>query len=929
MEHIIDRESDIAFLTETWLHSDNNSITAEIKTYGYQLLHNRRKDRLKDRGGGVGILVKSTLTAKQLPAKHFSSFEHTIVKIPLVNKKIMFLISVYRLQFVATSTFIEEFTDLLDLFAVSNENLIIAGDINIHVETETIYAKNFKELIDLYGLRQHINVPTHVKGHTLDLVITPNKKSYLKDINITELDLSHHFLIDFTIIAEPNIRQVKTITYRCLKKVDIVTFNNDVKDNLSAVIPTDEMAIKTSSYNSVLTEIINRHAPVKTRKIKVVPEAPWFDAEYANLRKLRRRAEKKYRRTGLENDKITYITLRKQAITTSFDKKKSFVINKLEQGNSCKTLYAVVNNLIDSKKEVILPKSESNKELANSFLNYFQEKIEQIRVSFSTPSENVVVENLNPNVEMLLEFEPATADEIKQITMAYEVKCSPEDPVPSELLSSNIDTFIPFWLEIVNLSLKIGSMEGLKSAVVIPLIKELSSSVDTEKFKSYRPVSNLLFVSKIVERIVDKRLDKHMVRNSLLVDIQYGYKKDHSTENLLLKVVNDLFESFDKNIPSVVILLDLSAAFDTVDHAKLLTILQRDIGVAGVALKWFESFLTKRTQKVKIGTIYSDVRELAYGVAQGSVLGPRLFKIYIRSLYKYIEPTKFNIEGFADDHQLIKQFLISLQRKALGEDINNCLIYISKWMHEHFLCLNQSKTKILVIAPPSTQKEIVIRGVFLENECLRFVDSAKNLGIILDNVLSFKEQINKVVKTSFSIIKKLYQIKGFLSEKQLQQLVSSYIFSKLDYCNSLYYGMSSNLLKKLQQVQNSAARLVSKTRIPNGTLDTFILKFHWLKVRERIIYKVLLIVHNCLHQKAPNELSLMFQYAESIRTMHLRESKCSNRYGVRAFSHVGPKLWNLLPMQVRDIHDTPKFKKNLKTFLMCRGNEYCSWIFRR
>ena len=167
MEHIIDRESDIVFLTETWLQSDNNSITAEIKTYGYRLLHNRREDRAKDRGGGVGILVKSKLNAKQLAAKHFSSFEHTVVKIALVNKKILFLISVYRLQFVATAIFIDEFTELLDLYTVSNENFIIAGDVNIHVETESLYAKQFKELIDLYDLKQHIDKPTHVKGHTL------------------------------------------------------------------------------------------------------------------------------------------------------------------------------------------------------------------------------------------------------------------------------------------------------------------------------------------------------------------------------------------------------------------------------------------------------------------------------------------------------------------------------------------------------------------------------------------------------------------------------------------------------------------------------------------------------------------------------------------------------------------------------------------
>ena len=266
----------------------------------------------------------------------------------------------------------------------------------------------------------------------------------------------------------------------------------------------------------------------------------------------------------------------------------------------------------------------------------------------------------------------------------------------------------------------------MKNAVVNPLIKELSNIVDSENFKNYRPVSNLVLVSKIVERVVQKRLEDHMIRNRLSSVKNYGYKKAHSTELLLAKVVDDLLNSFDKNIPTVVILLDLSAAFDTVDHKKLLEILEKEIGIRGTALRWFESFITNRTQKVKIGETYSDVIELMYGVAQGSVLGPPLFKIYIRSLYRYVAPTEFEIEGFADDHQLYKPFLITMQRKALGDDINNCLQHLALWMNEYCLKLNQTKTKILLIAPPSVQKEILIHGVFLEGTCIRFVDSAKN-----------------------------------------------------------------------------------------------------------------------------------------------------------------------------------------------------------
>ena len=155
------------------------------------------------------------------------------------------------------------------------------------------------------------------------------------------------------------------------------------------------------------------------------------------------------------------------------------------------------------------------------------------------------------------------------------------------------------------------------------------------------------------------------------------------------------------------------------------------------------------------------------------------------------------------------------------------------------------------------------------------------------------------------------------------------MFIRLDYCNSLYYGINSSLIKKMQHVQNCAARLVSKKKIASGGLDKVMNDFHWLKVKYRPIYKVLLIVHNCLLGKAPEEIQQMIHYGDSSRTMNLQETKFHNKYGCRAFSHVGPKLWNLLPRDVRDVVDTNNFKKSLKSFLMLRGEEFCTWANRQ
>ena len=237
-------------------------------------------------------------------------------------------------------------------------------------------------------------------------------------------------------------------------------------------------------------------------------------------------------------------------------------------------------------------------------------------------------------------------------------------------------------------------------------------------------------------------------------------------------------------------------------------------------------------------------------------------------------------------------------------------------MNEFFLCLNPNKTKILVIMPPSLKDTMVIKGTFINDRCVRFVQSAKNLGVVLDNELSFKDQVVGVVKSCFNVIRKLSKIKAFLSYEQLHTVVCACVFSKLDYCNSLYYGISFELLNKLQSVQNSAARLLrTKKGNNNSSLNVYIRQCHWLRVKERIIFKLCLIVHKCLNGNAPDSLSTLLIYSDSSRTSKLNQYPYKSGFGNRSFSRVAPKLWNLLPTKVRTEQKTDIFKKLLKTFL--------------
>ena len=371
MEHIIDSDPDIVFFAETWLQTEKNSVTAEVKTFGYKLLHDPRKDREKEQGGGVGIMVRDSMSAKHLPAKHFKSFEHTVISLPLANGKKIILISFYRLLFAPINLFLEEFSDLLDQHALSTESLILAGDVNLHMETDCPYATELVELLSLHNLKQHIKGPTHVKGHTLDIIISENKDDYLEVKNIKETDVSDHFLVDFYLKEDRGTCKTKLLNYRPTKKLDIEHFSREVTLRLGSLPLSNDVQNKVANYNETLKQLVDEMAPIKSKKVKIAPNSPWFDEEYSNIRKLRRKAEKKFRKTGLVADKKCYIALRKEAINLSHLKKKSHISKRLE-ANSGRSLYVVLNELTDKTKETILPTAKSDKALADDFLIYFK-----------------------------------------------------------------------------------------------------------------------------------------------------------------------------------------------------------------------------------------------------------------------------------------------------------------------------------------------------------------------------------------------------------------------------------------------------------------------------------------------------------------------------------------------------------------------------
>ena len=420
-----------------------------------------------------------------------------------------------------------------------------------------------------------------------------------------------------------------------------------------------------------------------------------------------------------------------------------------------------------------------------------------------------------------------------------------------------------------------------------------------------------------------------MKSNSLYEIYQSAYRSLHSTETALLRVQNDILKAVDINGGAILILLDLSAAFDTIDQNKLLELLNHSFGIRGNVLKWFSSYLTDRTQSVKIGDTLSDAHKLSYGVPQGSVLGPILFVIYTTSLGSIIRKHGLTFHLYADDTQLYIGFKPSNESSVheVASKIEACISDIRIWMTNNQLKLNDDKTEILVITSNQMlRKKLDISIKVGEHHLKPSETPIRNLGVLFDSVFDLKSHVSNLCKHLYMSLYSLGKIRKYLDKPTTEKIVNATITSKMDYCNSLLYGMKSCDTNRLQLIQNQAARIVTLKR-KRDHITPVLRELYWLPIVERVTFKILLMTYKAQCGLAPDYIASLINPYQSSRiglrseSLHLLDNTERYRlksFGKRAFSIAAPSLWNSLPLcmrQVKTSESLTMFKKNLKNYL--------------
>ena len=873
--------------------------------------------------GGLALVYRDCIKVATQPLDvAATTFEYLCVYASVGSSSLL-LLGIYRPgSQPVTSAFFDELATVLEQVSLNGCPFVICGDLNVHVDDSNDgHAARFVDLLCSFDCVQHVHDPTHRDGHTLDVVITP---SYTKvcDISVGPY-ISDHALVSYTLdIRRPRLQHQFDFR-RSWRNFDNDSFLADLMTsrlctNLNSLnrLSVDELV---ELYDNEMQLLLNKHCPYVKVYRKAGKLTPWFDGECRRCRRRTRALERRYRRTRRDTDRLAWMAQLKTMHFLYETKNQQYWKGKISdcQGN-CKQLWRTFSDITGNKS------SRCDVEHSvNDFANFFAEKVESVRKSTATTPLQHIPVTCHSSLSC---WTLVTITDVIKLINAAPAKTCQLDPAPTWLVKKFSSQLAPFITLLINSSLTLGIFPAkFKHAVVTPLLKK--GAADGAQLKNFRPVSNLPFLAKLLERVVQTQLQSYLIDHDAMPKHQSAYRKFHSTETALIKIVNDLLQAADRGLVSALCLLDLTAAFDTVDHEVLIARLERSYGLGGSCLAWFISYLKDRTYCVISRGSCSRLIHVICSVPQGSVLGPLLFLLYTAELADLAAKFGVALHAFADDNQLYIHCRTEEVLSAAAM-LENCVEAIASWMSANRLKLNTEKTEIIWIGSKNNLLLLPNRGIplTLGGDNIAIADSVRVLGVRISPDLSFDRHVSDVSAKSFYQLRQLRRIRRSLDDQSVATLVHAFVSTRVDYCNCLLIGAPKSTTDKLQRVMNAAARVVTNTKkFDRGLTLARRRDLHWLDVTDRVKYRLCVTVYKCLHGMAPQYLTELCVPTASVSgRQHLRSARRGqlemhrfrlSSLGGRSFFCAAPSLWNTLPVTVTDSSlSLHSFLGHLKTF---------------
>ena len=399
-----------------------------------------------------------------------------------------------------------------------------------------------------------------------------------------------------------------------------------------------------------------------------------------------------------------------------------------------------------------------------------------------------------------------------------------------------------------------------------------------------------------------------------------------STETAITKVLSDLLDDVDRGDTAILALLDLSAAFDTVDHSILLKRLSISFGITGQVLNWFRSYLLGRRQQVRCGGKCSANIEVTCGVPQGSVLGPILFVIYTADLPSIVHAFGLSLHQYADDSQIYGSCQPH-NTSSLSANLTRCTTAVADWMQCNRLQLNADKTDVMWCSTARRVFSLPSDPVNIAGTDVQPVSTVRDLGVLIDSDLGAASHVRLIVSRCFSALRQLRHLRRYVNDDCFRSLVVALIHSRLDYGNIVLVGLPLFRQRLLQSVLNAAARLTFRLRRYDHITDALAI-LHWLRVPERVDFKLAVMAYRSINRQLPSYLNVLQRVADQPSRRQLRSSTSSRvkvpvhrlaTVGRRSFPVASALMWNNLPSNIQQLPSLTLFRSQLKTFLFRRS----------
>ena len=887
---------DILILTEIW--GDGYKEKLKIISGYTQHTHTNKLNR----SGGVLIFCKQELNFT-LEDNHFKSAD-TIIGNLKINNKTIKIIAIYRSPSLPSNEFIEEFEKYL--IKLHKDEICILGDININllkpIERKTKDDLKYENISSQYGMDQLITLPT--RGDScLDHIIFKSKIFEPMISGTVKMSVTDHEGI-FIIIK--NEVQKKEATFTTFKKYNYKEIEKKFQNTCwKFILNETDTDICTKNLIEYIKKIKDEHVSVVKRfdnkDVKI--KQPWITTEITKLI----RERNKIKEIIIDhpfNPKILeiYKILRNKTTALIRLSKNRYYRKSIENSkDNSRQLWKAINNIThrNKRKTKTLPDKDDASTTANKMVKYFssvgKENVEDDLTNFKLNS-NKTEKDFTTNL--------ISTEEV--IEIAKNLKHTNSRGI-DDIEIFFIKKFINYIAEplkhVINCSFETGIFpECLKNTIIVPIHKQ----GDINEFSNYRPISITSNISKIFEIAFLNRLNDHLGQNNILNNEQYGFRKNIGTDEALAKLFEEIYNNINKGLKTVAIFIDLTKAFDKVNHKILLTKLQR-YGIKDKTKRWCETYLKDRRICVRIGNQIGQYESINWGVPQGSILGPTLFLIYINDIYNI----KLNgvILNYADDCVIINK---ARTIDKLSNESTNDIQKFNEWCHYNKLNINIKKTKYIYFTLKNQNvifdikiHKINCHGLKCKCENLERTNYIKYLGIYVDQNLKWNVHTDKLCSHLKKMCYYFYYIRNYLDTKTCLKVYFALVNSYINY-GILIWGSTYDVhINRLHKIHKNILRIIFKNKYKN-------MKNKMLNIRQTNIMKIL------NYQKKHNVCVAVKKYNTRNRKTNTI-SPILEKYR-QFYKYIYSKIVSHIPTDIFNIKDRKIFKTEVRKWIVNVGD---------